>query len=60
MLPVRNRRYTSGRIALGDGRHVYISRGIGHTLRARFLVRPEITVHTLRPSDPVHYTQREG
>lgn len=53
VLPVRNRRYTRGRIVLGDGRRVYISRGIGHTLRVRFLVRPEITVHTLRPSESV-------
>lgn len=51
MLPVKNRRYTQGRIAVGDGRQVYISRGIGHTWRVRFLVRPEITVHRLVPSD---------
>lgn len=51
LLPVKNRRYTQGPIAVGDGRRVYISRGIGHTLRVRFLVRPEITVHRLVPGD---------
>ena len=53
VLPVRNRRYTQGRIEVGDGRRVYISRGIGHTLRVRFLVRPEITVHTMTPTDSI-------
>ena len=53
LLPVKNRRYSRGRVAVGDGRHVYINRGIGHTARVRFLVRPEITVHRLVPSDGV-------
>ena len=47
LLPVRNRRYTSGEFALAGGRRMYISRGIGHLLRARFNVRPEITVYRL-------------
>jgi len=48
ILPVRNKRYTSGAIAVGDGRHVYISRGVGFNVQVRFAVRPEITLFTLR------------
>ena len=47
IVPVRNRRYTSGEFDLGDGRHMYINRGLGHLLRVRFNARPEITVFTL-------------
>ena len=48
ILPVRNKRYTSGEIAVGDGRRVYISRGVGFNIQVRFDVRPEITLFTLR------------
>jgi predicted MPP superfamily phosphohydrolase len=48
ILPVRNKRYTAGDIAVGDGRRVYISRGVGYTTQVRFNVRPEITLFTLR------------
>lgn len=48
LLPVVNRRYSSGSIALDDGRHVYISRGVGHLLKVRFNVRPEVALFTLR------------
>jgi uncharacterized protein len=48
LLPVRNRRYTSGEIAVEGGRRLYISRGVGHTLMVRFNVRPEVTVFTLQ------------
>ena len=51
MLPVKNRRYTAGEIDAGNGRTLYISRGVGHLLGVRFNVRPEITVFTLAP-DP--------
>ena len=47
LLPVRNRRYTAGQFDLGDGRKLYINRGVGHLLRVRFNVRPEVTVFTL-------------
>jgi predicted MPP superfamily phosphohydrolase len=50
LLPVRNRRYTAGEFALGGNRKLYINRGVGHLLRVRFNVRPEITVFTLRPA----------
>ena len=48
LIPVRNKRYTSGEIAVGDGRRVYISRGVGFNIQARLDVRPEITLFTLR------------
>jgi uncharacterized protein len=47
ILPVRNRCYTSGEFTLTGGRRMYINRGVGHLLRARFNVRPEVTVHQL-------------
>lgn len=47
LLPVRNRRYTSGEFALGNGRTLYINRGIGTTLPVRFNARPEVTLFTL-------------
>jgi uncharacterized protein len=47
VLPVANKRYSSGEIALADGRRVYIGRGVGFTIAARFNVRPEVTVFTL-------------
>lgn len=50
LLPVRNRRYTAGAFELSGGRHLYISRGIGHLQRVRFNVRPEVTLFTLRPA----------
>ena len=48
LMPVRNRRYTSGESRSPGGRRLYISRGVGHTLRVRFNVRPEVTVFTLQ------------
>jgi predicted MPP superfamily phosphohydrolase len=50
LLPVGNRRYTAGEFALTDGRKLYINRGVGHLLRVRFNVRPEVTVFTLTPA----------
>jgi predicted MPP superfamily phosphohydrolase len=47
LLPVRNKRYTAGELDLGDGRKLYINRGVGHLLRVRFNVRPEVTVFRL-------------
>jgi len=51
LLPVRNRRYVSGAVAVDASRTLYISRGIGHLIRARFNVRPEITLFTLRTAN---------
>jgi hypothetical protein len=47
LLPVQNRRYTSGEFALSGGRRMYINRGVGHLLRVRFNARPEITLFHL-------------
>jgi len=47
MLPVENKKYTSGEIDLEDGRKLYINRALGHLWQVRFNVRPEITVFEL-------------
>ncbi len=47
LLPVKNRRYRAGELALADGRTLYINRGLGYLHQVRFNVRPEITVFTL-------------
>lgn len=47
LLPVTNRRYTSGAFELASNRRMYINRGLGHLLRVRFNVRPEATVFEL-------------
>jgi hypothetical protein len=51
ILPVRNKRYAAGEVDLGDGRRLYVNRGLGHLLPVRFLVRPEVTVFTLTAGD---------
>jgi uncharacterized protein len=48
LLPVKNRRYVRGEVSVDAERTLYISRGVGHLIRARFDVRPEITLFTLR------------
>ena len=48
LLPVKNKRYTAGEFELSDNRRLYISRGVGHLLRVRFNVRPEVPVFQLR------------
>ena len=48
LLPVVNRRYTAGAFSLEGGRSLYISRGVGHVMRVRFNVRPEITLFHLQ------------
>lgn len=47
VLPVENRRYVSGSYEIEGGHKMYISRGVGHTHRVRFMARPEITVFEL-------------
>ncbi|MFA1770399.1 metallophosphoesterase [Rufibacter glacialis] len=44
MLPVKNRRYSAGKINLPGNRTLYINRALGHLWQVRFNVRPEITV----------------
>lgn len=48
LLPVKNPRYVAGEVPLADGRRLYINRGLGHLIRARFCVRPEVTLFTLQ------------
>lgn len=48
MLPVHNRNYVAGFYDPAPNRRLYISRGIGHSLRARFNCRPEISVFRLK------------
>jgi predicted MPP superfamily phosphohydrolase len=48
LLPVKNRSYVAGFYQPAEHRQLYISRGIGHSLRARFNCRPEISVFTLQ------------
>ncbi|MCP5099705.1 MAG: phosphoesterase [Chloroflexi bacterium] len=47
VLPVENKRYTAGVFDVGNGRSLYINRGLGNLLSVRFNVRPEITIFTL-------------
>jgi len=55
ILPVANRRYTSGTFDVGPGRTLYINRGLGFLVQVRFDVRPELTLFTLEreSSSPV-------
>jgi len=47
MLPVKNKKYSAGKIDLNDGRTLYINRALGNLHQIRFNVRPEITIFTL-------------
>jgi predicted MPP superfamily phosphohydrolase len=47
ILPVKNKKYSSGKIDLHDGRTLYINRALGHLWQVRFNVRPEITIFEL-------------
>jgi predicted MPP superfamily phosphohydrolase len=48
VLPVKNKRYTSGEFSVGPGRTLYINRGLGYLVQVRFNVRPELTLFTLQ------------
>ncbi|ANH83292.1 phosphoesterase [Niabella ginsenosidivorans] len=48
LLPVKNKRYTSGKFNFDDGRTMYINRALGFTWQVRFNVRPEITIYQLQ------------
>jgi predicted MPP superfamily phosphohydrolase len=50
LLPVKNRRYTSGEFELSGNRKLYINRGVGHLLRVRINARPEVTLFRLAPA----------
>ena len=47
ILPVNNEIYTAGEFDLGNGRYLYINRGLGSLWPIRFNARPEITVFSL-------------
>lgn len=47
ILPVKNKRYSSGKIVLDNKRTLYINRALGHLWQVRFNVRPEITIFQL-------------
>ena len=51
LLPVRNRRYSSGLISFEDGRKLYINRALGNLIQVRFNVRPEITIFELQKAN---------
>lgn len=48
VLPVVNRRYTAGSFFLNGSRDLYINRGVGHLIQARFNARPEVTMFELK------------
>tara|TARA_B110000238_G_scaffold2854_1_gene2803 strand:- start:881 stop:1723 length:843 start_codon:yes stop_codon:yes gene_type:complete len=50
ILPVKNKRYSAGKINLQDGRTLYINRALGNLFQIRFNVRPEITIFKLSKS----------
>ncbi len=50
LLPVQNPNYTRGVFEVAPGRSMHISAGLGHLLKVRFNVRPEITVFELTGS----------
>jgi len=47
MLPVKNKKYSSGQIELSNDRTLYINRALGHLWQVRFNVKPEITIFEL-------------
>lgn len=47
MLPVKNKKYASGKIELNHERTLYINRALGHLWQVRFNMRPEITIFEL-------------
>lgn len=47
IIPVKNKKYNSGKIQLDKKRTLYINRALGHLWQVRFNVRPEITIFKL-------------
>lgn len=47
ILPIVHKQYAEGMFELGDGRTLYVNRGLGHVQQIRFNARPEITWFTL-------------
>lgn len=53
ILPVENKRYSAGMVAVDAVKTLYINRGIGYLIRVRFNVRPELTLFRLRKAERV-------
>ena len=50
LLPVKNKKYSAGKINLVKNRTLYINRALGHLWQVRFNVKPEITLFKMRRS----------
>lgn len=48
ILPIKNKKYAQGLVRLKDGRILYVNRGLGHSIKVRFNVRPEVSIFTLK------------
>ncbi len=48
ILPVKNKRYSSGKFELSNNRTLYINKALGHLWQVRLNVRPEITLFELQ------------
>lgn len=48
LIPVENKNYDYGLKKIDDNKNLYINRGLGHAIRIRFNVRPEVTIFTLK------------
>lgn len=48
ILPIVDRRFDQGLFPLDNGCQLYVSRGVGFLLRARFCCRPELPIFVLR------------
>ena len=47
VLPTNHKRFSAGEYDLGDGKALYVNRGLGYGRRIRCNGRPEITLFTL-------------
>lgn len=50
ILPIVDRRFDQGWFPLDNGCQMYVSRGVGFLMRARFCCRPEVPVFVLSPT----------
>jgi predicted MPP superfamily phosphohydrolase len=60
LLPVKNRRYAAGEVELGNGRRLYVTRGVGYLRRIRLLCRPEITLLRMVEAPSLKQTPTTG
>jgi len=50
VLPTGCKGFAAGQYDLGDGKHLYVNRGLGYARRMNLNGRPEITLFTLEPA----------